>query len=546
MRLPEERQRRHEFVIELGRQCSVSRSQRKAYHRELRSWYTRGTITEDRARYNKIKAHIRRSTSYLFQSASVRFGPVVPMRYGETFAEELDTVRDDFHRLWHGTKAGLITAMGVRWAHVYPTVVFKVVPSAGEPVLCLLPDPADFGVLEEDRPLDRQEAMVHFFWLTMPQVRRLVAGHPRQKELMALAQGGAELGTGDEPLTPAVERIALNTASPTMEGAIMTAPTLAIEAMIETPRILCAEVWVVDERINDWRVLTCLAPAGQVEEVVWDRRTPAMSGMDPFVTLTLDDTPDYQWGLSETDDLASLQDWREHKMDQIDRMLDLQLDPPIVLGGFGGLNDERAARLRKPGGTLSTSIPNPTVNRLAPTMPPEAFGEVKEIDNMFADQGGLSALLTGAPGETGLRGGGNQAGVLATLGSSRLLESASRVEYCVSEIATLMWRLHRELSDDALTTPTGKRFLLTQIPRDTEILVAAHSASPIYAASIKQEADQMLKAGAIDLPTYVELKDPPMADVLRAKARKLAEAKAKQAEKLLAIAEMKASRGRAR
>jgi len=77
--------------------------------------------------------------------------------------------------------------VGVEWAHVYPTVVFKVIPSAGDAVVTLVPDPADIGVLENDRPFDRQEALCHFYTLTLSQFRRLILGHPREKELMALA-----------------------------------------------------------------------------------------------------------------------------------------------------------------------------------------------------------------------------------------------------------------------------------------------------------------------------------------------------------------------
>ena len=545
MNLPSSPSLRREAVVELARQCSVSRSRRQTYHRELRDWYVRGSATQDRVRYNKLKAHVKQSTAYLFQSESVRFGLALPTRYGDTFSGELETARDDFHRTWHDGRAGATVENGVKWAHVYPSVVWKVVPSQGEPVVCLVPDPADIGVMEEDRPFDRQEAIIHFFWLNMPQFRRLIRDHPHEDDLMAEARGSAEMGGGDEPLTGTVERLVFDNVGSPMEGggALVSGP-VSMEAMVEAPRVLLAELWVVDDRIKDWRVVTCLAPAGHVTRVIWDRRTPVLSGMDPFVSLTLDEAPDYTWGFSETDDLASLQEWREHRMGQIDRMMELQLDPPIVLGGFGGLSDERAKRLRTPGGTLSTPIPNPSVNRLAPQMPPEAFGEVDAIDKMFADQAGLPILLQGQ-GEPGIRAG-NQLGVMATLASARLRQNAMRVERATSEVATLKWRLHRELHDEPLMKPDGTRFLLTQLPRDVVALVSSHSASPLYAAAIKADADTMLRAGAITLEDYVEMKDPPMVDVLRAKARRLAEEKAKRAQEIMRIQELKATKGRSR
>ena len=544
MILPERPALRREAALEIGRQCSVSRPTRQSYHRELRQWYVTGAGTGERAIYNKLKTHVRQSAAYLFQAESVRFGLVAPTRYGDQFAVELETARDDFHRTWHDSQAGLTVATGVRWCHVYPSVIFKVTAQAGAPRVTLVPDPADVGVLEEDRPFDRQEAIIHFFYLDMAQVRRLLTNHPREQDLLAKAHAWSDLGAGTEAMGGTSPLMVFDNVGSPMEGggALVQGPT-QVEAMVEAPRVLMAELWIVDDRIGDWRVLTCLAPQGDIADIVWDRRTPGLSGVDPFVQLTLDAPPDYTWGFSEVDDLSGLQSWRERRMQQIDRMMELQLDPPVVLGGFGGLSEERAKRLRTPGGTLATSIPNPTVNRLQPQMPPEAFAEVEAIDKQFADQGGLPILLQGQ-GEPGIRAG-NQVGVLATLASARLRETAMRVERAVSEVATLLWRIHRQLEPEALTKPDGTRFLLTQIPRDVIVLVAAHSASPLYAAAIKADADNLLKAGAIGLEDYVTLKDPPMVDVLRAKARKLQEARAEQAKRLMAIKEMAAMRGRA-
>ena len=541
MILPENPAKRRQAAIEIGRQCSVSRPMRASYHRELRDWYVNGAANGTKAIYNKIKTHVRQSSAYLFQSESVRFGLVAPVRYGDQFAAELETARDDFHRVWHDSSAGIVIATGVRWCHVYPSVIFKVTVQAGAPRVTLVPDPADIGVLEEDRPFDRQEALIHFFYLDMSQMRRLLKDHPRQEDLWTKAYAWSDLGTG--PQGGADPLMVFDNAGSPMSGggALVQGPT-HIEAMIEAPRVMCAELWIVDDRIDDWRVLTCLAPNGELADIIWDRRTPGISGVDPFVQLTLDPPPDYTWGFSEVDDLSGLQSWRNTRMDNIDRLEELQLDPPIVLGGFGGLSEERAGRLRKPGGTLATSIPNPSVNRVMPQGPADPYVAIEHSDKEFADQGGLPLLLQGG-GDPGIRAG-NQAGVMATLASARLRETAMRVEYATSEIATLMWRLHRQLEDDPLVKPDGSRFLLTQIPRETVVLVAAHSASPLYAAALKSEADSLLKAGAIDLPDYVRMKDPPMVDVLAAKARKLQEAKAKQSERLIALKEQQAQHGR--
>jgi hypothetical protein len=543
MILPEKPAPRREFALEIGRQCAVSRPTRQAYHRELRSWYVTGAAGGDRAIYNKLKTHVRQAAAYLFQSESVRFDPVLPTRYGDAFELELEAIREDFHRTWHDSGSGLTVATGVRWAYVYPSVIWKVTAQGGQASVTLVPDPADICVLEEDRPFGRQEALAHFFYLDMAQIQRLLKGHPREATLLGKARAWSEIGVGTDVAGGASPLMVFDNVGDPLSGggALVQGPTL-VEAMVEAPRILCAELWIVDDRIHDWRVLTCLAPQGEIADVIWDRRTPGLSGIDPFVQLTLDAPPDYCWGFSEVDDLSGLQEWRERRMRQIDQLLELQLDSPMFLSGFGGNAEEKAKRLRMPGGTMSSPMPGAKAERLAPPMPPEAFAEVDAIDKQFADQGGLPLLLQGG-GEPGIRAG-NQVGVMATLASARLRETAMRVEHAVSEIATLMWRIHRTLDDEPLRKADGTRFLLTETPRDLVMLVSSHSASPLYAAAIKAEADNLLKSGAIGLEDYVTMKDPPNADGLRAKARKLQAAKAQQAQRLLAIKEMAATHGR--
>src|SRR5205823_2654392 len=90
---------------------------------------------------------------------------------------------------------------------------------AGEPHLTLVPDPADVGVLEPDRPFDRQEAKLHFYWMTLSKFRRLVDGHPNEKQLMRLAVAYSEAGSDDAIAgATALERIAFDNVGAPMEG----------------------------------------------------------------------------------------------------------------------------------------------------------------------------------------------------------------------------------------------------------------------------------------------------------------------------------------
>ena len=543
MRLVERHDARREQHQEIFRQCVGDHDERKAYHADLRSLYTLGSSDGSKAPYNKLTAHVRQSASYLFQSESVRLAPrFTTTRYGETWVRHLDVYRDEVHAWWHDSKAGQPVTIGVEWGHVYPSVVWKVVPSGGEPRVILVPDPADIGVLEADRDFDLQEALTHQFWMPLARFQRLVAGHPREAELMRLAMQHAQYG-GDDLLqpAPAVERIAFdNVGEPLSGGGVPVAGSIAPMAHVETPRVPMGELWVVDDRIHDWRAVTGLAVGGELHPL-FERKNPCVSGVDPFVKLTLQPAPDYTWGFSQVDDLGGLQDEYVDLKASVAKAIRLGLRPPIVLFGYGGLKDDRAQRLREENAVLAIANPNGKVERLVPQLPNDTMSYVGRVDREFADAGGLPLLLSGEQGEGGMRAG-NQVGVLATLASARIRENAMRVEYAVSELATLGALMMRDLHDEPLALPTGERFYLHNIPRQIAFVVASHSASPLYAASVGDKADRALKAGAISKPSYVELLDLPMPDVLRAEARRLEEAAAKRSEQILEIQRMKAER----
>lgn len=542
MRLPAEPSARRQFVVDVARQCTTDRTSRRAYHRELREWYTRGTVTGDRAIFNQIKSVIQQAGAYRYASESTRFSCSVDDRYGDQFTVETEVVTDWFNKRWRQEKHGLPMVVGSVFAQVYPSLIFKVVPSRGRPLVTLVQDPSDVGVWEPDKPFDLQEAITHMYTLSLPAFDRMIAGHPHEEVLREVARSRAEVGHGNDPLGGTIERMIFDQVapdgSPVYGGGSLIDGRIIPDALVDAPRVTCCELWVVDDDLQDWRVVTCLAPQGEISTVIWSRRTPILSGVDPFVDLCLDPAMDYTWGFAAIDDMAGLQDLSEERLRDINELMKLQLFPPTVLGGFGGLSDERAQRMNTPRGVLTTSIPNPNIQRLAPQFPPEGFTSLQEMKRWFADVTGLPAIANPGGGDMpGIRAG-DQLGQLATLTSALLRRQSMAVEEATAEIATLVVRMERDLYPHPLRKPDGSRFYLKDVPRDLAATVDAHSSSPLFAAAIRADADLMKKLGVISDPAYVRLKNPPGVDRLIAEARKISEAKAQQAERLFRLKEL--------
>lgn len=502
------------------------RDERAQFLERLRLWYLSGTETGDEARYNKLAEFVDTSSAYMFSPDGAMFGTGLPPEHGDTFLEELEVYRDEVQRLWHDRGIGLTLGINVEYGHVYPSTLVKVHVSgrgASQHVAVSSVHPSDLCVLQEDLDsLDANEVVLEFYNVNVSTFRRIIATHQDYAKLMVKADGLARIrGPQTSLLPPAINSMIISSFSPTMTGSAAGGGLAypQAQAKVDEPTVELCELWVWDDDTNDWHVVTMFD-----DDVIKEGPNPLILGELPYHQLCLMPTDRYLWGVSTIQGLLQLQEWRERRMGDIDRLLRLQLDSPIAFIGIMGNLDERAKNLREPGGDFSDANPGARVERMAPPMPPDAFAEVKEIDEMFARRGGLPQLLQGQ-GEAGLRAG-NQTGTLATLGSARLRRRAMRVESWVDSVMTQVLRLHKRTAKGWLKKPDGTTFLLDQVPDSIYVRVSAHSASPLYAEQIVQKAVIAMDRRAITKARFVSLLQLPMDEMVQSEARKIAKQEA--------------------
>ena len=114
------------------------------------------------------------------------------------------------------------------------------------------------------------------------------------------------------------------------------------------------------------------------------------------------------------------------------------------------------------------------------------------------------------------------------------------VEDWVESITTQMLRLQRRVMSQTLRKVNGDEWWLSQMPNDFVVRVSAHSSSPVYSEQIVQKVALAKQWGAIDNEDAIRLLNLPHDELLVAKARKLAEAAAKRAERMLETKEKEA------
>ena len=546
MKFPKNQEDRERVYIGLRDSCGISRGDRGSRYAARRTWYLRGAEGPNMSRYNKLAGAIRDLTAFLFAAEMTRFGVKVPRKHAGELADQAMIASQVFGEVWHDNDCAAIVTRAIEWACVYDTIPVKILKTAQGPELYLL-HPGNFGVLREGVPyIDRQEAFCEWYSMGVSELERSLEYHPDGKDLFRAIASSATTGAPLAPqqaLASAQGRLQFASISPNMVGTAGIGFSLGPEPMEDEPQVECCELWVWDDELGaydeekkkpkgDYRVVDMHIGT---DIVMWDRPCPSdWTGSHPYVLVTPEPDLGYLWGHSKVEPLIPLQAWREELMNQISERIKLQLKPPRSFTGWGGLNEDRVAALNRPNGFLNNPNLTGKVETFAPEMPPDAFAEVKEIDKMFSERLGLKGLLEGQA-DPSVRNTG-QAGIMTSLASAGIRQQSLIIEDQVEEIATKFFRILQVHDDDTYVYREGdeeekpKTFLLSQLPKETVIKVAAHTSSPLYAERLETKAAALHKEGLLDADDYIHMIDLPLADLLGPKAKRKAKAKAEKVE----------------
>jgi hypothetical protein len=523
MIIPKEPLEREFFYLDLIKKCLVSREERKVDYGSLRSWYLFGNGPDEApALYNKIYPHIDQLTSFLYSAETTRFSINIGASVKESEHAKIPVLTRALNDKWLDTNADQKFALATTWALCYNSGFIKLVMKGKTPHPHYV-EPACVGVLREDIPgLDNQEAFVQTYYITKSELYSQLFRHPKRDEIVKRVQGMQHERT---EIANGIERIILSQSNPTMYGNVNLdlAGMNRYKAQVSEETIEMTELYVWDDEISDYQVVTKADP----DVIIYDRPNEQMflKGELPFIQIAPNPLYDYFWGLSEVQRLIYLQQLRNRRMTEILDLLSKQVAPPTALIGFTGILDEKNFALNRAGGLLATDMPNAKVEKLAPQMPQDLFREIQEIDSMFEEASGIVSVLQGK-GESGVRSSGH-ASQLARLGSSRAKKRALVIEDSLEKLATLYLKCMQAYDPTHFQDINGVPFIAEQFTHDFVVKVDAHSNSPIFMEDLRTMAFNLLKAGAIDKESLLDLIEPPMKQLLKDRLRVM-EAKQQQ------------------
>jgi len=525
MRIPKNPVDRELFYLDLIQKCLVSREERKVDYASLRSWYLFGNGPDDvPALYNKIYPHIDQLTSFLYSAETTRFSINTGASVPDQEHVKIPALTKALHDEWLNSNADQVFSTAVTWALDYNTTFVKLVINNG--IHPYMVEPASMGVLREDVPYsDRQEAIVQTYYITKSELYDRLYSHPRREEIVKRVTSTQHERT---EVANGVQRIILSQSNPTMYGNVNLDlnGNPKYKATVAEDTIEMVELWVWNDETKDYQVVTKADP----DVIIYDRPGESMflKGELPFVQICPNPLYDYYWGASEVQRLVYLQSLRNKRMTEILDMLSKQVNPPTALIGFTGILDEKNFALNRAGGLLATDMPNAKVEKLAPTIPPDLFKEIGEIDLMFEEASGIVSVLQGR-GEAGVRSSGH-ASQLARLGSSRAKKRALVIEDSLEKLATLYLKCMQAYDKTHLTDIEGRKFIPEQFTKDFVVKVDAHSNSPIFMEDSRKLAFELFQAGVIDKESLLDLIEPPMKQLLLERLKKMEQKQAQAKE----------------
>lgn len=555
MRIPKGPAERQQFYLDLIAKCSATSETRREFYKQMRSYYLFGC--EDRAlnqqtRYNKIYSHVETLCSFMFSPETTRFTINLGPSVNDAEQGKIPPVLERLDAMWHDSSIDQQFRQALHWSAPYGKVLLKVRPKLwkrinahkeleeGMALQAFVVEPHNFGVLREDKgSLVQQEAFCEIFHISKSELRTALLSSGRKEEevnsILEEVQGGSrddvmgDASPVDRLIVTAIQGDAVtgNASIFSMPLSTMYRPTTKESLTRGT------ELYVYDDEIGDWRVVTYVAP----DICVWDRPLSEIfiAHHLPYIEVCLNPAYDYFWGYSEVERLVPLQDLRNERMSDIVHLLRKQAHPPAAITGLSAVPDEMLLAMDTQNGILAVDSPAAAVKQLVPELPADIWHDVQVIDQMFDELSGLPASTQGK-GEEGVRSKGHAA-MLSALGSTRVRDRALIVEDALDECATLIVEILKRYDTRAMRVEDGAAiFQAHQFPEDFAAKVDGHSNSPIFVEHHEQKAFALLKAHVIDGEELLDLIEIPMRQALKKKLReKIAPAQQKEHQEELAL-----------
>lgn len=517
----------HSFTTDLIDKCyRLGANGRIAENKKLRSWYLKGKDDGQDSILNRLLAHNRLQSSFLYSGETASFNVECGVTVDELLHMQSEVFADTLHMYWKDDDFDTVIKDAVEMQGVYGKSFVKVIASgkASQLYYC---SPSNIGVYREDIPqLDRQDCIVHKYQITKHELQRKLElkKYPKDQINAIMAYLPKNFPNPEEQ-TAAQDfiisyQLSLPGDSVSPTGGIFDINSMGDRNYIPTVNndlVTMYEIWVWDTKLNDFQIITAtdyfvihIEPNDRKDGTYY-----FIKQEHPFVDFCANRLADYFWGISEVGGQIGLQHWINERLGQIQKVFKLQMNPPMVGENLTNATDEWP-NFFKPGGRYTTNSSDVKITQLQTPSAINAYAEISNITDFMNDMSQINDMLQGK-GTSGVRAEGHAA-LLARISSATQKDKALLIEKSVEKIATLTAKLMYK-SDDTIYIVKYKnqeiKFTLSEFVEDFKVKVNNHSTSPLFAYDIEQTMFALRKMGDISSLRLIEaLNVPNKADIL--------------------------------
>lgn len=537
MDVPTKKSELIDFCREKVAECVYSQNERQQLYSLAQNYYDFGSDTGKSSYYNRTSIHVDRLGSYLYAPSDVRYAITFDATEGEPWLARAQAGGKYLSREYRRSDADIVFSQGVKCSLIKGCGIMKHNYSPFDKTLDpILVQPDFFGVGREDlERMDEQESICHTQFMSKQQLLALARTKAEYEELRdainklaSKAQANPERNKWlHEIIIGGVQPVITSgTASPSGGRANVTATASSLLAPRTSADLLrLDELWVIDDDREDYTTLQLIEGEILLEGRYKHRNLTGVKMLQPFSKICSLPSPGYFWGESEVMRVRPLQDMLTERMEDIRRLLKLQVKPPKAFIGFSGLTQQKMRAALAPGGFIQEQSPGAKIENLIPNIPQEAFIEVDKIVTLFDEMGGFKPIMQGE-GEAGVRAGSHARTLLRTA-SPKLRERALYIERNAEESANIVMELLQDKDAKVFVSEKKEQFYLKQLPEDWHVEVDSHSSSPAFSDDSREMAFALKQAGAISPEMLIRMVHPPMEDLLISDAKRMEEARAK-------------------
>lgn len=512
MWLPENRAKLAAKAIQIKDQCRVSTGKRLSQSHSLRQWYLMGSNDGSMSIYNKLIEHIPRLSGYLYSAQDLEFQAAFENLYDKLVYAQGDMSARVLTREWERRDIDILYGHGLTESLVYGACIPKALWHNGGMSSRLIM-PWCFGVYREDQnDLRKQEAVCESTYITTHELWRRIQHLPDAASLFKRAVQHSRKNSAGDYDESYFHNVVLAGTQIQSQGQFSNQPggfvdiaadysVAALAPTVSAGLVAFHEIWVWDDSRADFTTIQMVEPDILICPL-YKRTNLFVEGSQslPYGLIQPNRTEGYFWGRSELMPLMKLQAMLRDGLIDIKKLMSVQFDRILAFTNFG-MNDERYDQLRR-AGWISNEESGAKVEDLTPEMPKDTFQYIRDIIKFMDEASGFQPILTGE-GEQGVRAG-NHAQTLLRNASPHLRNRALQTERQLSDFGHTTFTLMKAKDDQAYWTVANEdeseatEFLLSQMPDDIKMSVAAHKSSPIYQADHTQIAFALAKAGVLD------------------------------------------------